>query len=415
MQSQSKIFRISRFSLLHVAASLACIVGQAHAITVTPVNSNFEQLAMKLLVPGWAPVPGSVTATRATTNAIGIFDNAADLGIAEGVLLTTGTVDNAVGPNTTNSATGSGALSSLSFRFQAVSPGISWRYIFASEEYPEFVGSEYNDRFSLSLNGENLALIPDTISPVAINSINVASNSAYYRSNSGTNLNLYNTQYDALTTVLTATKDNLIVGNEYTIEFLITDVGDSAWDSGVFIEANSIAFPGASPEEPLVPPDPVEPTSPWVFPTFDVFDPDFVWWLDPEYAVGYIYNVTGGPKFDEFTAPTLSFDNNYELFASADNSCSSGSFTSVLGAITGGTPFTFATPLECFAIKGIDVAGMLDPSDTNAFVGGISFDSVGMVNVTQTPIVVQVPGPLPVLGFAGAFAWSRRLRRRITA
>jgi hypothetical protein len=42
-----------------------------------------------------------------------------------------------------------------------------------------------------------------------------------------------------------------------------------------------------------------------------------------------------------------------------------------------------------------------------------------MVNVTQTPITqnvdngASVPGPLPLLGAAAGFRWSRRLRRRL--
>ncbi len=100
-------------------------------------------------------MPGSVSGILAGSNAIGTFDDASDIGLTNGVLLTTGSVFNAVGPNNSSDASGPGALSSLSFDFVAVSPGISWRYVFASEEYEEFVNSSFNDRFSLTLNGEN--------------------------------------------------------------------------------------------------------------------------------------------------------------------------------------------------------------------------------------------------------------------
>ena len=64
---------------------------------------------------------------------------------------------------------------------------------------------------------------------------------------------------------------------------------------------------------------------------------------------------------------------------------------------------------------------MLDPTDTMAFVAGVTFDSTGTASVTQTPIVQfvdpgsgdSVPGPLPLLGFGAAFAYSRKLRNRI--
>jgi hypothetical protein len=118
---------------LPAVASLALLAGEAKALTVSP-SSDFNALANFLLVDGWDPVPGSVSGTLAGANAIGTFDNAADIGLTNGVLLTTGTVFNALGPNTSGSTSGPGALSSLSFDFVAVSPGISWRYVFASEE-----------------------------------------------------------------------------------------------------------------------------------------------------------------------------------------------------------------------------------------------------------------------------------------
>lgn len=115
---------------------------------------------------------------------IGYFSGgAASVGFDQGVLLTTGTIANAPGPNN-SSATGFGSQqSSISFSFVANSPGISWNYVFASEEYEEYVGPEFNDFFSLSVNGANIALIPGTSDPVAINSVNQFLNIEYYRSN----------------------------------------------------------------------------------------------------------------------------------------------------------------------------------------------------------------------------------------
>ena len=209
-------FIMSRLTFLSALASLGLLAGEAKALTVSPFT-NVNDLAQALLVPGWAPVPGSVVATQAGPNAIGFFDNAADIGITDGVLLTTGTIFNALGPNNSESSTGPGALSSFGFDFVAVSPGISWRYVFGSEEYQEYVGSEFNDFFRLTLNGENLALIPGTSTNVAINSVNQTSNTAFYRPNVGAALNTFDTQYDGLTTLLTASKGDLIVGNTYSV------------------------------------------------------------------------------------------------------------------------------------------------------------------------------------------------------
>ena len=115
-----------RRSLLPALAFLTLLAGEARALTVASYT-NLEALAQSLLVPGWSPVPGSVAATQLITDAIGTFDNAADIGITNGVLVTSGTIFNALGPNNSPSATEVGALTRLSFEFVAVSPGNSWR------------------------------------------------------------------------------------------------------------------------------------------------------------------------------------------------------------------------------------------------------------------------------------------------
>jgi hypothetical protein len=166
------------------------------------------------------------------------------------------------------------------------------------------------DFFSLSLNGTNLALVPGSGDPVTINSVNQFLNTAFYRSNTPHSIDFpdvesttvltastdgsIDLQYDGLTTVLTASAEGLILGETYDVSFLISDVGDSAYDSGVFIESGSVSFTGATPENPLLPPPP-QPggpaDAPFVFPEIVNFDPDFVWWFDPDVAIGYTYNV----------------------------------------------------------------------------------------------------------------------------
>ena len=365
-------------------ASLAALVLApigAQAITVGPYET-VDDLIAALLAPGFTLVPGSTIVSEDVPDMIGFFSGGADsVGFDQGVLLTTGSIFNAPGPNNTDSATGAGVQSSINFSFVANSPGISWNYVFGSEEYEEFVNTGFNDFFSLSLNGTNLALVPGSGDPVTINSVNQFLNTAFYRSNTPHSIDFpdvesttvltastdgsIDLQYDGLTTVLTASAEGLILGETYNVSFLISDVGDEFYDSGVFIESGSVSFTGATPENPLLPPTP-QPggpaDAPFVFPEIVNFDPDFVWWFDPDVAIGYTYNVANpnGPLFDQYTAPALPFNSEYQLFESDDGGIT---YDVLLATIFPNTPYDFASPLPSFAIKGINIDNMLDPQD----------------------------------------------------
>lgn len=143
-------------------------------------------------------------------------------------------------------------------------------------------------------------------------------------------------------------------------------------------------------------------------------------YIDPEIAVGYNYSVEGGPLFSSVTPPTgINADNSFDLLFASDSSCTS--FTQSVEEIFGGKEFIFGSSQKCFSIQGIEVAANLDPTNTLAFETGVSFDRTGVANITMTPIrasvgpptTSSVPGPLPVLGAAAAFGYSRKLRKRI--
>ncbi|WP_170110703.1 choice-of-anchor L domain-containing protein [Flavilitoribacter nigricans] len=149
--------------------------------------------------------------------------------------------------------------------FVPVADTLRFRYTFASEEYPEFVCSPYNDIFGFFISGPgingpyqnnaaNIALIPGTNRPVTINNVNpgtIGTNNAniincqgdngslayseYYISNEGSS---DFPVYDGSTTVFTA-QAQVIPCEEYTIKLVIADLGDSNFDSGVFLEAKS--------------------------------------------------------------------------------------------------------------------------------------------------------------------------------
>ncbi|MFT5780138.1 MAG: gliding motility-associated-like protein, partial [Crocinitomicaceae bacterium] len=215
-----------------------------------------------------------------SANAIGSFDGSAcNVGIASGVLLTSGTVlDTGDGPHGPNTQGGSGTDNSqgghpllaaaagnpsfnaatLEFDFIPVSDSVHFNYVFASEEYLEFVNSGVNDAFGFFISGpnplggsytdKNIALIPGTTTPITIDNVNAGLNAAYYIDNGDGMTAPYNgsstyIQYDGLTTLMTA-EEHVICGQSYHIIITISDIGDGVFDSGVFLEGGSFSSPG---------------------------------------------------------------------------------------------------------------------------------------------------------------------------
>lgn len=141
--------------------------------------------------------------------------------------------------------------------------------------------------------------------------------------------------------------------------------------------------------------------------TFNVFGTER-WYIDPVIAVGYDYAVTGAasPSFQSVLLPTVA-GSHYQLW-----NMSSGSAVS-LGALDAGTIINFgAGGASAFRVTGIAESAMLDPSNTQAFVTGLTFTSAGTVNMTQTAITASVPEPssyaLMLLGVAGLGLVKRR-------
>ncbi len=210
---------------------------------------------------------------QGSNNAIGTFNGtSSNIGIASGVIMTTGTIsgpDGPVGPNTMpnagidNGTSGYGLLDNIvsptptynatviEFVFIPQGDSINFKYVFASEEFKEYVGTEFNDVFGFFLTGpnpfgpaynnKNIALVPGTSTPVAINNVNHLTNTSYYVDNEGIGGN--SVQYDGFTTPLIAMAA-VIPCQEYTIRLAIGDVGDGIYDSGVFFEENSFSSNG---------------------------------------------------------------------------------------------------------------------------------------------------------------------------
>src|SRR4029453_18983139 len=173
--------------------------------------------------------------------------------------LSSGDIANAVGPNNNDGVTGFNktpgdpslnaivgethqtfAAAVPQFDFVPSSNTVSFRYVFASDEYNEFVGF-FNDVFAFFIDGQNVALIPGTTTPVAINTVNLQTNPSFYRNNDPSELGTptpFGTQFDGFTTVLTATA-TLTPNVSHHIKLAIADTDDFNLDSAVFLQAAS--------------------------------------------------------------------------------------------------------------------------------------------------------------------------------
>jgi hypothetical protein len=233
-----------------------------------------------LLGPNVTP-EGNATLLSGATSA-GTFRNGANvIGIDSGIILSTGDVFSAEGPNVSDSSSGDASLqgdpqldatfnvattdtTSLSFSFNFPGGDFSFRFVFASEEYNEYANDLFNDVFAFYLSGgalvgaENLAVVPGTNTPISVNTINGgnplgvgAVNPNFYNNNdpSDAGANLATFGYDGFTDVLTARRANLPAG-VYTIKLAISDVFDSILDSAVFIEANTFGAVVPPPDAP---------------------------------------------------------------------------------------------------------------------------------------------------------------------
>ncbi|HOH99896.1 MAG TPA: choice-of-anchor L domain-containing protein [Bacteroidales bacterium] len=210
---------------------------------------------------------------------IGQFANGwlTNLGLDEGIIISTGdlTATPPVGsPVTQFASTGNGTGSNpllaalipgytindaavLEFDFIPESDTIKFRFVFGSEEYPEFVSTSFNDVFGFFISGpkpapltgnyvnENIALIPGTSLPVTIDNVNNVTPSypQYYVDNQG--LSGMTIVYDGFTVVLTAWA-KVVPCMTYHIVIAIGDAGDSAYDSAVFLEKGSFTSTSVS-------------------------------------------------------------------------------------------------------------------------------------------------------------------------
>ncbi|MDR0384685.1 MAG: choice-of-anchor L domain-containing protein [Prevotellaceae bacterium] len=198
--------------------------------------------------------------------------------IEEGLVMGTGDVRDTEGPNSSNNAMNGGLNNGsdpdlaplipshriynhckIEFDFVPTANVMEFRYIFASEEYPEYVYSSFNDVFGFFVNDvtggvvlpkTNIAILPVANNPpVSIDNVNDGYQSSYCYTSNGSNphnSNYFNrntcnsagTEMDGYTVVLTATY-NVIPCRTYRLKLAVGNAGDTNLGSAVFLQARS--------------------------------------------------------------------------------------------------------------------------------------------------------------------------------
>ncbi len=177
------------------------------------------------------------------SGSIGTYQNTSGLwGLDPGIVFSSGRVtDYSDGANTSEyfstdfGASGHADLTSLTgyptydassfgFDFRATQKTISFNFDFGTDEYAEYVGTQYNDGFGAWLTdskGNKTQLAFDNSG----NRISV--NTAWMSDTPGTELDG--------TTGLLKTTANVVPGQNYSIEFAVADASDPIYDSTVYL------------------------------------------------------------------------------------------------------------------------------------------------------------------------------------
>lgn len=253
--------------------SMAMGYQAANALVIDSTSTDGSAMAGSLL--GTGITISNVSYTGSVDQSGYFSDGGSVLGIDSGLIMTSGDANLAPGPNDSDSegADVGGAGDSdldalipgyttqdaavLTFDFETDSGDLFFNYVFASEEYNEWVGSSFNDVFAFFVDGVNIAEAPDG-QAVSINNVNCGDpyvgtgpNCEVYNNNDPNDGGVvYNSiQYDGFTDKLVASVLGLGAGT-HTMKIAIADAGDGIYDSAVFIEGGSFSSTPTDVPEP---------------------------------------------------------------------------------------------------------------------------------------------------------------------
>jgi GEVED domain len=241
-------------------------VASANIVIVTGTGSILTALTGNNVT-----VSNLVTSQGTANNSIatftgGLTGGTPNIGIDNGVALVTGNAATAIGPNNSGGFTSgaatvrsdaqiatlttSSAYDTTSITFDVIPYGnfLSVRFVFGSEEYNEYVCSQFNDAMGIFVKTgagayQNIAKVGS--SNLTINQVNIGtagtngnvggcnlSNAAFFTNNPPNSPNL---QYDGLTIPIES-QIAVIPNTTYTIKIVVADISDSGYDSAVFVD-----------------------------------------------------------------------------------------------------------------------------------------------------------------------------------
>lgn len=262
--------RHNRLTSLGIALMLAYGT-LAHAAPTYNANASTTDISSLLDGPGLSV--SNLAIARGVAQQYGVFSNGGDVwGVKSGVFLDTGNLGSIQAPN--NGAAYShntkvqyldpdlGKISArakydpaiIEFDITPLGDRLNFVFAFGSDEYPEYVCSNFNDAFGLFVSGpglsgtQNAAFLPDTGDAIAVNNVNAGApgasangaacnlnNVAYFVDN-GNGGGSPSTQLDGYTRPITASLGSLTPGQTYRVKLALADAGDPAYDSGAFFK-----------------------------------------------------------------------------------------------------------------------------------------------------------------------------------
>jgi len=248
--------------------------------TINPNGAITPQQAIQDVLVGYGIQAFNVTYNGSATNAQNVSPSVYEFNYAgtnfplqSGVLMQTQSAPSVLNDPDLLALSGQNLTNGVIIEFDFIPTGdtLSFRYHFASSEYSSYTCSNFNDVFGFFISGPgisgpftnnavNLATVPGTNIPVAINTVNSGNagfnspatcaaadpnwqaNSIYFTTNYNplfsASSQIYN--FNGATITLSANTD-LICNQVYHIKLAIANALDQALDSGVFLEAGSFA------------------------------------------------------------------------------------------------------------------------------------------------------------------------------